>query len=134
MNRKTDGIRDMEAMAVDLAACADWKKADRPLVLDLRGLSSITDFFIITSSISPLGVRAISEALIDRMRIRHGVKPRHVEGLDAREWVCIDAGDIVIHIFIEQARAHYDIEGLWSDAPRLSVSDAAVRTFASARG
>ncbi len=125
---------DLEAVAIDLAACADWKKADNPLVLDLRGLSTITDFFIIASSISPLGVRALAEALVDRLRTEHGLKPRHVEGLDARAWVCIDAGDIVVHVFTEQTRAYYDLEGLWGDAPRLPVPEAAVRGFASAGG
>lgn len=125
--------RDSETIAIDLAACADWKKADDPVVLDLRGLSGITDFFVIASSISSLGVRATAEALIDRLRVQHGIHPRHVEGLSEREWVCVDAGDIVIHVFLEQTRRYFDLEGLWGDAPRLTVPDAAVRGFASAK-
>ena len=124
---------DMEAVAIDLAACADWRKADVPLVLDLRGLSSITDFFVIASSISQLGVRAIAEGLIDRLRVHHRLLPRHVEGLSEREWVCVDAGDIVVHVFLEQTRRYYDLEGLWGDAPRLRVPEAAVRRFAPTR-
>lgn len=119
-------------LALDLAACADWKKADHPLVLDLRGLSSITDFFVITSSISQIGVRAISDALIHRLRKHHGLKPTHIEGLDAREWVCIDAIDVVVHVFLEPTRAYFDLESLWADAPRVRVPETLVRRFAAA--
>ncbi len=131
----TDGTPpayDVEALAVDLAACADWKKADNPVVVDLRGLSSVTDFFVIASSISQIGVRAISEAIIDRLRIQHGRKADHVEGLNEREWVCLDIGDVVVHVFLEPTRAYFDLEGLWADAPRVPVPERLVRGFARA--
>ena len=130
MTEPTELTPDLAAIAVDLAACADWRKADNPVVLDLRGLSSITDFFIIASSISRMGVAAVANALMDRLRTEHHLRPRHVEGLDEREWVCVDAGDIIIHVFIEQTRHYYDLEGLCADAPRLPVPETAVRRFA----
>lgn len=126
------GTPDIEGLALDLAACADWKKADDPVVLDLRGVSSITDFFVIASSISQIGVRAISEAIVDRLRTQHHRRPDHIEGLGEREWVCIDVGDVVVHVFLEPTRAYFDLEGLWGDAPRVSVPEAIVRRFAAA--
>lgn len=123
---------DMGAMVVDLAACADWKKGEEPLILDLRGLSQVTDYFLIVSSVSQVGVRAISEAIIERLRKTHGLKPLHVEGFDGLEWVCIDVGDIIVHVFLTPTRQYYDLEGLWRDAPRVEVPAAALRNFAPA--
>ena len=122
-----------EATAIDLAAVADWKKADDPVLLDLRGLSTIADFFLVASSISPIGVRAVAEGILQRLKKVHGAKLRslHVEGMDAQEWVCIDAGDIVVHIFLESVRGHFDLEGLWADAPRVEVPESALKRVAS---
>ena len=132
MTRLPPAIPDPEALALDLAACADWKKADHPVVIDLRGLSSITDFFVIASSISQIGVRAISEAILDRLRTHHGRKADHVEGLAEREWVCLDVSDVVVHVFLEPTRAYFDLEGLWADAPRVPVPEGAAKRFANA--
>lgn len=125
---------DVEALAIDLTACADWKKADDPVLLDLRGLSSVTDFFLIASSVSQIGVRALTDALIDRLRTHHDLRPLHVEGQDAMEWVCLDVGDVVAHVFLEPTRRYYDLERLWADAPRITIPERVLREFATASG
>ncbi len=95
--------------------CQDRNARDC-LVLDLRGLSDATDFFLIASGDSDVHVRAISEHLLQALQ-REGVRPAGVEGLRAGRWVLIDYIDLVIHVFHPAQRAFYQLERLWGDAP-----------------
>ncbi len=95
--------------------CQDRNARDG-LVLDLRGLSDATDFFLIASGDSDVHVRAISEHLLQELQ-REGVRPAGVEGLRAGRWVLIDYIDLVIHVFHPAQRAFYQLEQLWGDAP-----------------
>lgn len=92
-------------------------KGENIQLLDLRKLSSVTDFFVICSSKSVVGVKAISEEVLSQLR-KDKVSTRHVEGISDGTWVLVDCYDIVIHIFLEPVREYYDIESLWGDAPR----------------
>ncbi|NIP82303.1 MAG: ribosome silencing factor [Gemmatimonadetes bacterium] len=89
-------------------------------VLDLRGLSSATDFFLIVSGTSDIHVRGIAEHIIEELK-REDVRPDHVEGLRGGRWVLIDYIDFVVHVFHPAARDFYHLEQLWGDAPGLAL-------------
>jgi len=89
------------------------------LVLDLRKLSSVTDFFVICGSDSAIGVKAIAEAVLMQLK-EEGAVANHLEGLSEGAWILADYGDVVVHVFLEQVRRYYDLESLWGDAPRKS--------------
>lgn len=96
------------------------KKAEEIVVLDLRGLTSFTDAFIICAGRSNRQVTAIAD-YIERQMKKAGIKPLSVEGKNEGLWVLLDYGDIVIHVFYESVRKFYDLEGLWSDAKRIII-------------
>ncbi len=86
-------------------------------VLDLRGLTDAFDAMVLTSGRTDRQVRAIAEEIEARVRRRVGVAPTHVEGLESAEWVALDYGEVVVHVFDESAREYYDLEHLWRSAP-----------------
>ena len=94
------------------------KKAERVVVLDVRGLTSIADVFIICSGRSNRQVSAIAEAIESFLKDRK-IRPLSVEGKGEGHWVLMDYGDVIIHVFYETTRAFYDLEGLWVDAKRI---------------
>jgi ribosome-associated protein len=102
------------------AEAADNKKAFDILILDLRSLTYITDYFVICSASNTTQVGAISDG-IGEVLAKAGIRPSHVEGEAGANWVLMDYGDIVVHIFDEQTRSYYSLEKLWGDAPRIPV-------------
>lgn len=92
-------------------------KAHDVVVLDLRGISTATDYFVIASGTSDVQVKAIAEHILDELR-EDGVRPQHVEGVSGGRWVLLDYVDFVVHVFHPQARSFYQLENLWGDAPR----------------
>ena len=95
------------------------RKAVDPLLLDLRGLASATDYFLIVSGTSDAHVRGMAEHLIETLGPR-GVAPHHVEGLAQGRWVLLDYVDFVVHVFHPELRAFYQLERLWGDAPAVA--------------
>jgi len=112
----------LPAEVEEVAGLALERKAQNVIALDLRGISSATDFFIIGSGTSDIQVRAIAEHLIQEMEKR-GSRPDHVEGLDRARWVLLDYIDFVVHLFHPSAREFYQLETLWGDAPRKRFAD-----------
>jgi len=98
---------------------ADNKKAEDILVLDVRKLSSVTDFFVIASGSSEPHLRAILEEITNRLREAHAVRPRAVDGTVHGAWVVLDFFDVIVHLMRAEVRERYDLEGLWGDAPRV---------------
>ncbi|MDY6823133.1 MAG: ribosome silencing factor [Thermodesulfobacteriota bacterium] len=96
------------------------KKATDIVVLDLRGLTSIADAFILCCGKSNRQVTAIGEFIIQTLK-EGGTKPLSAEGLKEGRWVLLDYGDVVIHVFSESVRDFYDIEGLWTDAKKIKL-------------
>ncbi len=102
------------------AEAADSKKSFDILVLDLRGLTSIADYFVICSAGSTTQVDAIADG-IDHLLAQEGCKPSHIEGQPSSTWVLMDYGDVVVHIFDEHTRSFFSLERLWGDAPRIPL-------------
>jgi ribosome-associated protein len=102
------------------AKAADDKKAFDILILDLRSLTSITDYFVICSGSSTTQVGAVTDGIADALA-RTEVHPSHIEGEAESRWILMDYGDVVVHVFEEQTRAYYGLERLWGDAPRIRV-------------
>lgn len=96
------------------------RKAIHVAALDVRGLTSIADFFIICSGRSARQVSAIADHVERELRKRK-IKPLSVEGATEGQWALIDYGYVIVHVFHESARQFYDLDGLWSDAPRLPL-------------
>jgi len=104
------------------ARAAIEKKAEDPVVLDVRKLCSFTDFFVIVSGRSTRHVQGLAEAIEEEMRSKR-LSTSSAEGLNEGTWVLLDYNDVVVHIFYSETRKFYDIEGLWHDAPRISLDD-----------
>lgn len=98
------------------------KKAEDPIVLDVRKLCSFTDYFVILSGRSTRHVQGLAEAIEDELRSKR-LSASKSEGLREGSWVLLDYNDIVVHIFYAETRKFYDIEGLWHDAPRITLDD-----------
>jgi ribosome-associated protein len=92
------------------------RKAREVVVLDLRGISTATDFFVVAGGTSDTHVSAIADHLIDEMK-KEGARPLNVEGAREGRWVLIDYFDFVVHVFHPAAREFYQLERLWGDAP-----------------
>ena len=97
-------------------------KAFDVVVLDLRGLASFADTFIICSGRSHRQVSAIAEFVQQDLKAK-GIKSLGIEGLREGHWILMDYGDVIIHVFYEPIRTFYDLEGLWSDAERIELGD-----------
>lgn len=96
------------------------KKADAVVALDVRGLTSIADTFIICSGSSNRQVTAIADH-VERHLKDNGIRPLSVEGRKEGHWVLMDYGDVIIHVFYKETRSFYDLEGLWVDAKRITT-------------
>ncbi|MGH7501910.1 MAG: ribosome silencing factor [Longimicrobiales bacterium] len=106
-----------------IEAALDRKGRDL-LVLDLRGISNATDFFLLVTGTSDSHVRSIAEHIIESMKAK-AARPGHVEGMRGGRWVLIDFIDFVVHVFHPAARAFYQLERLWGDAPSYAPEEAA---------
>jgi ribosome-associated protein len=115
-------LRNIKQRAVKAAELAIDKKARDTVILELKDLSSIADYFVICSGENPAQIKAIAEA-IDEYFSKKKIFPIGREGLTFARWVLIDYGDIVIHIFNDETRAYYALEKFWMDAPRLEVDN-----------
>lgn len=98
------------------------RKAKDLIILNVRELSSFADYFIICSGTSDRQVQAIAESIQENLK-ENGILPLGVEGERIGKWVLMDYEDIIVHIFYEPIREFYDIERLWSDAPRMEIED-----------
>jgi ribosome-associated protein len=100
---------------------ADNKKAEGIVILDVRKLSSVTDYFVIASGASEPHLRAILDEIIDEVRERCQLRPRAVDGTLHAAWLVLDYFDVIVHVMRTDMRERYDLEGLWGDAPRVRL-------------
>ena len=103
-------------IAQKIAAAANDKKAKDILLLNMEGLSPVTDFYVICSAGNSTLVKAIADNIEDKLA-EAGVHPTHKEGYADARWVLLAYGDVVAHVFLEEERDFYNLEQLWADAP-----------------
>ncbi|HYJ46210.1 MAG TPA: ribosome silencing factor [Pyrinomonadaceae bacterium] len=108
-----------ERICLALRAASD-KKALDIIVLDLREVATFTDYFLITSGTNVRQVQAIADEVVEQLK-KQGTRAARVEGYSGAEWVLVDYGDFIVHVFEDKARRFYDLERLWRDARRVSL-------------
>lgn len=110
---------DSRKLALLCRELAENKKAEDIVILDLRELSSVTDYFVIASGTSEPHLRAIVDEITDKLRDEHDLRPRAIDGTFQAAWVVLDYFDVIIHVMRQDVRERYDLETLWGDAPRV---------------
>ena len=120
---RSEGAQTLETEdAVTIAAhAATDKKATDLVVLDLRKAASFTEYFLICTGASTRQVQAISNS-VEESLLKNGKRPLHIEGYSSTEWILLDYGDFIVHVFAPASRRFYDLERLWRDAPRVEIS------------
>jgi len=114
-------------LALAIAGYADGKQAGDIVILNLTGISTITDFFVICTGGSLPHLKAIRRGVADKLLEEHGVKASSLDGSPESHWMVLDYGDVILHVFHEDKRANYALEDLWSDAPRVPFETMAER-------
>jgi ribosome-associated protein len=104
---------------------AGEKKANDLTVFDLRGIASFTDFFVLSSGANRRQVQAIADEVVEQLK-RYGTRAARVEGYQNAEWILVDYGDFIVHVFDQNARRFYDLERLWREGKRIDVTNEAL--------
>ena len=112
---------DSKKLALLCRELADDKKAEDIVVLDVRELSSVTDYFVIASGTSEPHLRAIVDNITDKLRDDHDLRPNGRDGTFQTAWVVLDFFDVIVHVMRGDVRDRYDLETLWGDAPRVKA-------------
>jgi ribosome-associated protein len=110
---------DSKKLAQHCWEYADNKKAENVVILDVRALSSVADYFVICSGTSEPHLRAISDEITNQFRDIHQLRPRVIDGTLHTGWIVLDYFDVIVHVMKTDTRNKYDLEGLWSDAPKV---------------
>lgn len=113
---------DSKKLALLCRELADNKKAEDIVILDVRKLSSITDYFVLASGTSEPHLRAITNEITDKLRSDENLRPRAVDGDNQATWQVLDFFDVIVHIMRADVREKYDLESLWGDAPRVKIA------------
>ena len=124
MKTTADQVREWARSA---AKAASAKGGEDTVIIDVGDVLAITDAFVISSGRNTRQVKTIAEEVETRLKADGGIKPLRVEGLGDSQWVLLDYGDLVVHVFLDETRAYYDLERLWSDAPRVAWEDESAR-------
>jgi ribosome-associated protein len=123
----------LDEFVVAALRAADDKKAFDLVLLDVSEVASFTEYFLIATGTNPKQVQAISDEVVERLK-KDGRRPARVEGYRGAEWVLLDYGDFVFHVFEEKARRFYDLERLWRDAGRVPLPQGITTTPAPVTG
>lgn len=110
---------DSKKLAMLCRDLADNKKAEDLLVMDVKNISSITDYFVIVSGSSEPHLRAISDEITETLKDEHGIIPSAQDSNLQTGWVVIDYFDVIVHVMRKDVRLRYDLESLWGDAPQV---------------
>lgn len=121
---RTTKHRDKSSLEIAMlcARTALTKKAEDLIILDVRSVSSFADYFVIMSGRSTRHVQGLAEAVASELRTKR-TSSSNTEGLQEGLWVLLDCGGVIVHIFYQETRIFYDLEGLWHDAPRIEIKD-----------
>jgi ribosome-associated protein len=123
---KTPAAVKIDPEEVLVRLCAEGaldKKAEDVVILDMRGISSFTDFFLIASGTSEPQLKAIAASIRGKVRETTGQRPIAEDGFPGSQWVIIDYGSVIVHIFHSEKRSVYGLEDLWNDARRIEIKD-----------
>ena len=112
---------DSKTLAQLCRDLAENRKAEDVVILDMRTVSSIADYFVIASGTSEPHLRAIADEITESLRKDHNLRPHAVDGTFQTAWLVLDYFDVIIHIMRPDIRSHYDLESLWGDAPRVKT-------------
>jgi ribosome-associated protein len=123
VNQPSPAATPTHELAREAARLTLTKRAEDVVILDLRALDGVCDFFVIATGHSEIQVRAIADAVEEGLRESRRLKPWHSEGFEARRWVLLDYVDVVVHVFHARAREYYLLDKLWGDAAREDVAD-----------
>jgi ribosome-associated protein len=117
-----------QALAEMLVSVADDKKAWDPVIVDLRGKTTIADYFVVCDGETDRQLRSIADAMVQRAR-QEGVRPLAVDGYEEAAWILLDFDSVLAHVFLPGERAYYDLESLWSPAekPRVTKPSSSAR-------
>ncbi len=119
---------DSRKLALLCRELADNKKAEDIVILDVRELSSVTDYFVIAAGSSEPHLRAIVDEITEKLREEHNLRPKAIDGTLRAAWVVLDYFDVIVHVMRGDVRDRYDLETLWGDAPRLRPRRRVART------
>jgi ribosome-associated protein len=119
--KTTLGPRKLKQLIMEAGELCLEKKALDVVLLDLRKISQMTDYFLICTGYTDIHVRSVYEHIEEQLRERHDIKPWHVEGIENGRWVLMDYVDFVVHVFQPEARKFYQLEKLWIDAGRTEL-------------
>ena len=125
MRTTPDQVRQWARTA---ARAASTKGGEETVIIEVGEVLAITDAFVICSGRNNRQVKTIAEEVEARLKTDGGISPLRVEGKGDSQWVLLDYGDLVVHVFLDEVREYYDLERLWSDAPRLAWEDEAARS------
>jgi len=114
---------DLDAEVRLAVECAAEKKATEMVALDLRQIASFAEFFVIATGANQRQVQAISDEIEAQLKKQLGTRPVRIEGYNSAEWLLMDYGDFIVHLFNRDAREFYDLERLWRDAGRVTLPD-----------
>lgn len=112
-------VMDSKKLAQLCQELAQNKKAEDVVVLDVRKVSDVTDFYVIASATSEPQLRAVETEILDTLDRDHGIRPHSTDGTGQTHWIVADFFDVIVHVMRPETRSQYDLEGLWSDAPRV---------------
>lgn len=132
-NRRRSSSADSGTLVSLIVEAMRSKKADDIVIIDMRTVSDVADYFVICSGDSDLQIKAVVESIEELVDQEIGERPWRTEGLEARQWVVVDYVDVVVHVFDPERRGYYNLERLWADAPLEHVDEAEVEAGSASR-
>lgn len=115
-------FRNAKKLAGFIGKIALEKKGSNIIILDVRKISSMVDFFVMITGLGEKHSKAIADDIVDTLN-KKGMRKWHLEGYSYGHWILIDYVDVVVHIFVEEERKFYDLESLWGDAPMEKIGE-----------
>ncbi len=131
--KKDRSLEELRKIVLRAGEVCLERKAEDVVVLDLKKVSDMTDFFVICEGYTDIHVRAIADNVRDKLKEEYGLSPWHVEGMENGSWVLLDYVDFVMHVFQPETRQFYQLERLWTDARRHELHDEAPAPVAEGR-
>jgi len=119
--KKTTPFSELDEEVKLALTCASEKKASHLIAIDLREIASFTEFFIIATANNQRQTQAISDEINEQLKKQLDSRPVRIEGYSSGEWILLDYGDFIVHVFEKNAREFYDLERLWLDAKRVEI-------------